>query len=490
MSVLVICTIQYLLQSHTRTSLFDLTQYTSYLTNNPNTYPTPELNPDFVSSCQRLLTPPPGTYTDRLEKLSAILPKGSMWISEPSPSAYYFLGGFSTDQWFLSERPFLIAISSSYFDSNITLLTPSFEALRAKLIVDSLPEEVRERIRWIEWREDQSPYQILKEGLKDKVKRADSGVDSNSTSFVLDDNTREFVARGLRGVMQENQQGLESEIRRIREKKNEWEIGLLRCANQFTLHAIRKTRERMYFGISESQTSQILKEEMAKTGLVGGEGLVLFGENAALPHGSGTDRVLTKEDLVLIDAGGKWGEYVSDITRTFALPGSKIPKSHIELWEIVRQAQKAPYELLLSQKYNESLTFGDLDKSARDVVSNWKNKQKDHVSAEQDRDQDQDQHSSNDIDFSIFTHRLGHGIGLEGHESPYVIQGAQGRNQIEEGNVFSLEPGIYLPSGGKKVNGLKGIGVRLEDCFALTKDREGRWNGEWLSGPVRYWGDI
>jgi Xaa-Pro aminopeptidase len=86
----------------------------------------------------------------------------------------------------------------------------------------------------------------------------------------------------------------------------------------------------MHIGITESKTRKILEEEMAKTGLIDGDGLVLFGgefqsdtfalvlmvsENAALPHGSGTDRVLGVNDLALIDAGGKWGGYVSDITR-------------------------------------------------------------------------------------------------------------------------------------------------------------------------------
>ena len=88
----------------------------------------------------------------------------------------------------------------------------------------------------------------------------------------------------------------------------------------------------MYLGITESQTRSILEREMAATGLIGGSGLILFGgefpllppyqqklmkneENAALPHGSGTDRSLSKEDMILIDAGGKWGGYVADITR-------------------------------------------------------------------------------------------------------------------------------------------------------------------------------
>ncbi|WVQ68481.1 uncharacterized protein L199_006689 [Kwoniella botswanensis] len=420
------------------------------------------LDSTLVKHCQSLLTPPEGIYTDRLEYLSSILPNDTVWISEPSPSTEYYTS-FSKDKWFLSERPFLISI----INSQIVILTPAFEALRASLIVKELPEEVRDKVQWVEWREDQSPYAVLSTYL------AKRGVER----FVLDDGVREFIGRGLRKKMDEvTGSGLEDKVREVRERKGDWEIGLLRCSNQFTLHAIRKTRERMYIGITESQTSKILEEEMGKTGLIGGEGLVLFGENAALPHGSGTDRQLTKKDLVLIDAGGKWGGYVSDITRTFALSSSTISNSHTELWETVRRSQRAPYEMLL--KSNASLTFGDLDKSARQVVTEWKC---------QDSDVDEDEA---EVDFSIFTHRLGHGIGLEGHESPYVIQGPQGKRQIQEGNVFSLEPGIYLPSNHEEVNGFKGIGVRLEDCFVLRKGEDGKWGGEWLSGPVEGWGDV
>ncbi|KAK6910888.1 hypothetical protein I204_03078 [Kwoniella mangroviensis CBS 8886] len=420
------------------------------------------LDHTLVKHCQSLLTPPQGIYTDRLEYLSTILSNDTAWISEPSPSTEYYTS-FSKDRWFLSERPFLISI----VNSQIVILTPAFEALRASLIVKQLPVEVRDKVQWVEWREDQSPYAVLSTYL------AKRGVGR----FVLDDGVREFIGRGLREKIGEIVgSGLEDRVREVRERKGDWEIGLLKCANQFTLHAIRKTRERMYIGITESQMSKILEEEMAKTGLIGGEGLVLFGENAALPHGSGTDRQLTKKDLVLIDAGGKWGGYVSDITRTFALPSSTIPESHIELWETVRKAQRAPYEMLL--KSNGSLTFGDLDRSARKVVTEWKR---------QDSDVDDDEA---EVDFSIFTHRLGHGIGLEGHESPYVIQGPQGKRKIQEGNVFSLEPGIYLPANHEEVNGLNGVGVRLEDCFVLRKGEDGKWGGEWLSGPVEGWGDI
>jgi Xaa-Pro aminopeptidase len=104
--------------------------------------------------------------------------------------------------------------------------------------------------------------------------------------------------------------------------------------------------------------------------------------------------------------------------------------------------------------------------------------------------------SSNSPDFSVFTHRLGHGIGLEGHEDPYLVQGPLGETKAQPGHVFSLEPGVYIPAvkEGRELkgdsSGISGVGVRLEDCFVITVDEEGRLGGEWLTGPVHAWGEV
>ncbi|KIR28218.1 twin-arginine translocation pathway signal peptide [Cryptococcus deuterogattii 99/473] len=363
------------------------------------------LSAAFNHKCEALLTPPPKTYSNRLDSLVSELPQSTVWIAEPGPSASYFIGAFSTQDWQLSERPFLVAIGRSPRGSpRIFLVTPEFEALRASLI--KLPRDLDGSVIWVKWREDQNPYEALKTALG-------YGVDA----FILDGLTRQFVAEGLRSMLREEKDdGVLKEIGLIRERKSLWEVELLRCANQKTLHAIRKTKKRMYLGISESQTSRILEHEMAKTGLMGGGGLVLFGDvrfakfqNSTLPH-----RALG------------------------------------------------------------STTFAQLDKAARGVVDSWIG-----ITAGTDTP-----------NFDVFTHRLGHGIGLEGHESPYLVQGSLGERQVRSGHVFSLEPGIYLPVNGKTVNGINGVGVRLEDCFVVTEDEDGSLKGEWLSGPVQSWGDV
>lgn len=226
------------------------------------------LSAAFNHKCEALLTPPRKTYSNRLNSLVSELPQSTVWIAEPGPSASYFIGAFSTQDWQLSERPFLVAIGRSPRGSpRIFLATPEFEMLRASLI--KLPRDLDGSVIWVKWREDQSPYEALKTALG-------YGIDT----FILDGLTRQFVAEGLRSMLREEKDdGVLEKIGLIRERKSLWEVELLRCANQKTLQAIRKTKKRMYLGISESQTSRILEQEMAKVGLMGGGGLVLFGGN-------------------------------------------------------------------------------------------------------------------------------------------------------------------------------------------------------------------
>lgn len=165
------------------------------------------------------------------------------------------------------------------------------------------------------------------------------------------------------------------------------------------------------------------------------------------------------------------------IEQTFALPDSEIPKAHIEIWETVRQAQYAPYKYLQQFSVKQPPHLYQLDVAARAVITS--------------RLPSESGAQTPEPDFSIFTHRLGHGIGLQGHESPFLVQGSQGAPLAEPGQTFSLEPGVYLPKGGvEKRKGIDGLGVRHEDCFVIRATEDGMLDMEWFSGPVRGWGDV
>jgi len=234
------------------------------------------LSPDFVGHCNSLLESPIGTYTDRISRLTTALESDTIYVAEPGTSSEYFIGGFSSRDWWLSERPLLIALTPS--NPNITIITARFEQGRAELV--HLPKEIRDITTFVPWLESESPYEILRAHLE------------SAHRVVVDGQVRSFIAQGLeaagfaKGTREEGDR-----IKELRERKDEREIGLLRCANQvcsrtskramltdqMTLHAIRKTREKMHFGITEARTRMILEKEMAKTGLVAGDGLVLFG---------------------------------------------------------------------------------------------------------------------------------------------------------------------------------------------------------------------
>ena len=265
------------------------------------------LCPALKAHCESLLDTPSGYHTSRLSRLANTLSSSNAtWVAEPGASAEYYLGGFSTRDWFLSERSFLVVVK---WTGEVVLLTPEFERLRAQ----GVGRDKEVDVEWVAWAEDQDPFAVLSEHLDD------------DSPLVFDGKIRNFISEGMARVRQKNTEErvtagfaaaeLGKEVSLLRERKDQREIGLLRCANQMTLHAIRETRKKMHLGISESKTREKLSEELARVGLDGEGGLVLFGGDAALPHGSGTNRKLGREEMILIDVGGIWGGYVADITR-------------------------------------------------------------------------------------------------------------------------------------------------------------------------------
>jgi hypothetical protein len=175
------------------------------------------LSSAFIKHCNSLLDPPTGTYTDRISRLTTALEPNTIYISEPGTSSEYFIGGFSSRDWWLSERPLLIVLTPS---KNMTILTARFEQSRAELV--ELPKEIRDITTFVPWLESESPYDVLKKHLRAEV----GGV-------VVDGQVRSFITEGLDGAGFARATKEEGEkIKEIRERKDEHEIGLLRCANQ------------------------------------------------------------------------------------------------------------------------------------------------------------------------------------------------------------------------------------------------------------------
>jgi Xaa-Pro aminopeptidase len=181
--------------------------------------------------------------------------------------------------------------------------------------------------------------------------------------------------------------------------------------------------------MSEEEISRLISAGFSKMNLRGGA-MVLLGASAALPHGSRQPQKSKEGDVALIDGGCLVEGYESDVSRTGVLgkPTEKMQRA----FESVRKAQDAALAAARAGKLS-----GSVDDAARAIVTS----------------------AGFGPDYKFFTHRLGHGIGLDGHEHPYLVRGS--KTVLEPGMTFSNEPGIYIPGE---------FGIRCEDDMAITAD--------------------
>ena len=213
---------------------------------------------------------------------------------------------------------------------------------------------------------------------------------------------------------------------RLRIIKGPEEIDLIRRAIAATEASIAATFSQLAVGMTEREVSELLSREMASRGSPGG-GLVQFGPSSALPHGGPSAGKLARESVVLIDAGSRIEGYTSDITRTIWF-GDAPPEEFKKVYNLVHDAQTAA----MQSGKPFTTQCQELDRLARKTIADGGYGQ-------------------------YFTHRLGHGIGLDGHEPPYLVEGNETR--MENGMTFTIEPGIYQ---------LGKFGVRIEDDCLMT----------------------
>jgi Xaa-Pro dipeptidase len=293
-----------------------------------------------------------------------------------------------------------------FADGPAVLLTPSFEERNHEKT--AVVDDVRT------WQEDEDPIALAGKllsgrktlGMEGTTNYATATALSAATSVKIEDATPVFDA--------------------LRMIKSPEEQAFIRDAAKRTNLAIERTHKRLRAGMSESEVARILEEEFMKQGTRGG-GLVQFGPSAAFPHGAPAERRLARGDAVLIDCGCRTRGYSSDITRTvsFGPPSDEFRK----VYAVVDRAQVAGIEALKAGAAGE-----DVDRAARKVIE--------------------------DAGYGkYFTHRLGHGLGMDGHEQPYLVRG--NRKPLAAGNVETIEPGIYIPDR---------FGVRIEDDYAVDAD--------------------
>lgn len=211
--------------------------------------------------------------------------------------------------------------------------------------------------------------------------------------------------------------------------KDAWEMKEMRKASAGNDRVMERTIRQLREGMTERELAAIMTKIYDEEGMprVAFDPLICFGENGAFPHHETGDSKLKPGDSVIIDTGHRWGMYCSDMTRTVFFKSCTDEQRNV--YDIVNKANRAGESIA-----RPGIALRDVDAAARNVI----------IGAGYGE---------------FFTHRTGHGIGIDVHEPPDVA--ATNSQLAEVGMVFSVEPGIYLP--GK-------FGVRIEDLVAMTEN--------------------
>ena len=344
-------------------------------------------------------------YAERIKRGAKAVEKagfGALIVAGGS-NARYFCGSGGA----YGDRLYAMAICR---DGSFINICPAFEERRIR---EALPDDAEV----IAWQEDENPFSLVSERLK-----------SFDGPIALEDTMPLWYCEEFRKAAPQGVADGSNVMRFLRAQKTERELEIMRLANTIIGEAVREAFSKASEGMTNLEMAKLVEEACAERG-VRGCGFVLFGEAASFPHGTKYPQKLKKGDVMLCDAGCVVEGYISDITRSVVF--GKANERQQKIWDVLREAQLSA---LAAAKVGNPLEAPDL--AAREVLGRYG-------------------FGSN---YETFTHRLGHGIGLDGHEWPYLCRG--NKLPLEENMTFSDEPGIYIPGE---------IGMRLEDCFHVTK---------------------
>ncbi|ASP32233.1 Xaa-Pro peptidase family protein [Labrenzia sp. VG12] len=322
----------------------------------------------------------------------------------PSSHMYYMSGVDPHGD----ERPVMLLVSKSHAG----FLMPA-------LNVDSSRQNTA--LPFFPWADDDGPAAALQSLLQA------SGL-PQAPNVVLDETMRtDFALLLLDALPGASRRFTEDTVGFLRARKDDAEYRLLKASAVLNDRAIQAGFDALKDGITELEVATVIRDVYKKAGAVPVFTSVCFGGNGAFPHHHTGDTRLKVGDAVLIDAGGRLDGYPSDMTRVgfFGEPTEEF----LEIHGIVERAVQAA--LAASRP---GVAAKEIDKAARDVIAE---------AGYGDR----------------FSHRTGHGMGIDIHEPPYLT--ATSETVLDEGMVYSIEPGIYLP--GK-------FGLRLEDIVILHED--------------------
>lgn len=384
--------------------------------------------PGFESLLPDPLLPPgpgPGELAQRRRRLAAELGVAGLdaLLMEHGQSEQYFC---DRNGW-VSER---LSVSLVLADGRELAVAPAFEA-------SFLGPKLGPGVELLPWEEHEYGYGVLAARLRELGVRR----------LGLDGSVRQSIARRLSDAGRAG--GLELHdasplVERLRALKSPVELALIRRANALTQRAIEAVAASLEPGLTDLEISARLHQAQRRLGLVDTWDLTLIGHKSAEPHGQPDGTRLARGDVLLIDTGGVLCGYRSDLTRTFVFGGK--PSAEFErAFEAVRAAQGAAFDSL-----RVGAPCGAVDRAARAVI---------------------DAHGFGP-GYRLFTHRLGHGIGLEIHEAPYLDGGSE--VPLAAGMCFTNEPGIYQRGH---------FGLRLESVMAVGTLGPSVFGG-WQAAPT------
>jgi Xaa-Pro dipeptidase len=347
----------------------------------------------------------------RIAKAQALMAqrKIAALLVEPGASLDYFTGV----RWHRSERTTLAIIPAS---GEVLIVTPAFEepSVRETLQVGG---DVRP------WDEHESPFEKIVQGLKDR------GI--NSGLLAAESTMRFFIVAGIRQVSS----GYEiipadPLVRACRLIKSPAELALLQLANDVTIEALRQVHAQVARGMSTADVAALMDHATIALGSSPEFSLVLLNEASAYPHGSVQPQKVREGSVILMDCGCAVHGYQSDISRTWVFGEANARQRKV--WNTVKRGQEIALETA-----RIDVPVGSIDDAVRKYYENegW----------------------GPGYRLPGLSHRTGHGIGLDGHEPPYLVHGDA--TPLQAGMCFSDEPGIYIPGE---------FGIRLEDCWFMS----------------------
>lgn len=353
-------------------------------------------------------------YRLRIEKALTLMQQNELdaVLLNAGTNLRYFTGV----DWYASER---LVAALLLRDGRLVYVLPHFEigSIQPRILIEG---------DILSWQEHDNPYQLCADAV--------TAFAGNRAKVAIDESAQFFIADGLLQAVPTLQLSNAKVITAgCRMQKSAAELALIQRAMDMTLAVHQATASILYPGISTAEVTSFIDEAHRRVGASGSYFcIVLFGGDTAFPHGVANPKPLEDGDMVLIDTGCRVHGYLSDITRSYVF-GTPSDKQR-QVWQHEKQAQLAAFAAARPGQPCESV-----DHAARRYLV--------------------EQGYGPDYNLPGLPHRTGHGIGLDIHEWPYLVQGDV--TPLWPGMCFSNEPMLVLPGE---------FGVRLEDHFYITED--------------------